>query len=273
MSSQISIPLIETNAVHETDVGTTEQCNNKMMTISDAVMELENRGFSCDISLDGSRAVGTLSSWRWLLLSKIDVVSFVQEVSETAKLTVETVEAELKRAKLHVDDRTLGVSCPPRGCMRGCMVIVVFLARGEDEIDPQVLSRIVSEPDKEFCVLTILAAQDGRGRSHYFEKKTPLWGKALWPEGRYWAGLLTGRPVDSTLPAFGGGIFYKILFSFSIVSFLAVMVFDLVFMPKNFSFLLLFYVMLVAIQHWKNIRARKAKNLQKNSGEIQWCEQ
>jgi len=268
------MPLVERETDHVTDVVVTKQCNNKIMTISDAAIELESRGFSCDVSSDKSRVVGILSPHcRWLMMARMDVFAFVQEVSVTTKLTVEKIEADLNQAKLYADDRTLGVGCPPQGISRAHMIIVVFLVKGEDEIDLDALSRIFALPDKEFCKVTLLAAQDGLGRSHYFEKTTPLWGKILWPEVRYWAGLLTGRRVDSALPVFGGSITWKIFFLVQSLFFLVSIVLLSVFSPDMLGFALLFCAILTSITQWRNIRARKGKNLQKNSGEIHWCEQ
>eukprot|EP00751_Fragilariopsis_kerguelensis_P047726 CAMPEP_0171045800 /NCGR_PEP_ID=MMETSP0736-20130129/49053_1 /TAXON_ID=186038 /ORGANISM="Fragilariopsis kerguelensis, Strain L26-C5" /LENGTH=99 /DNA_ID=CAMNT_0011496515 /DNA_START=227 /DNA_END=523 /DNA_ORIENTATION=- len=48
--------------------------------------------------------------------------------------------------------------------------------------------------------MTFLAAQDGQGRSYFMEGDTPMWGKVLFLELRYWAGLVTGRPTSSDHP-------------------------------------------------------------------------
>ena len=269
--------LIESQPAHETvKVATDDQCcsSNKAMTLSDAVLELESRGFSCDISSDKSRAVGFFTSFRWLMLARVDVFAFVQEVSESKKLTVEKIEADLKQARLYVDDRTLGVGCcPPQGLSRGNIAILVFLVKGEDDIDPNALSRIVAAPEKEFCKIGLLAAQDGRGRSHYFERTTPLWGKALFPEIRFWAGLLTGRQVDSMYSVFGRSVYWKILGLVYFMAVLASLVASLATSPKQTILFLLFCPVSFSIVHWRNIRARRGKNLQRHSGAVGWCEE
>jgi hypothetical protein len=69
-------------------------------------------------------------------------------------------------------------------------------------IDQDAMNRILQAPKHEWCAAVFLAAQDVIGKSYFLETTTPLWGRALYPELRYWAGLMTGRSVPESPPKF-----------------------------------------------------------------------
>ena len=71
-------------------------------------------------------------------------------------------------------------------------------------LDPETLAYIQQAPPKEWCKTTFIAVQDGNGLSQFMpEEPTPFWGRAFFPELRYWAGLFTGflpRPTPDLPP-------------------------------------------------------------------------
>jgi len=192
--------------------------NNKRMTLSDARTELERRGFSVIVEDEskhkqtssanpigtnpaasaGLLLVGVQSRWRWDLLAKVDVMVFVHQVNDKDYLTLDRLEADLEEVPSRVQDHFVE-GFPPQGFSRGTMILAVYLTN-QHNIDPAVVTRLVATPKKEWCTMTFLAAQDGQGRSYFMEGDTPMWGKVLFPELRYWAGLVTGRPTSSDHP-------------------------------------------------------------------------
>ena len=139
------------------------------------------------------------------------------------------------------------------------MILVVYLT-DQHNIDPAVVTRLVATPKKEWCTTTFLAAQDGQGRSYFMEGDTPMWGKVLFPEIRYWAGLVTGRPASSDHPPSMPHL--KCLNAISMILFL-IFCFT---MPKLivsllFVLFVLFTVMGVAatIQWYRNRRRRSIR--------------
>jgi cbb3-type cytochrome oxidase subunit 3 len=168
--------------------------NNKRMTLRDAKVELERQGLSCDYETD-RLLVGVLSECRWSVQGKMDVMVFVHQVDEGV-LTTERLVADRAALSDLIDDRYVG-GCPPFGAARAIQAIVVYYA---DTIDPAALAMIRHPPTSEWCRTTFLAAQDGAGSSYFIENKTPYWGSAFYPELRYRAGRLTGRPLDGPVP-------------------------------------------------------------------------
>jgi hypothetical protein len=168
--------------------------NNKRMTLRDAQEELERQGLSCDYETD-RLLVGVLSECRWTLCGKMDVMVFVHQADEGV-LTTERLVADRAALSDLIDDRYVG-GCPPFGAARAIQAIVVYYA---DTIDPAALAMIRHPPTSEWCRATFLAAQDGAGNSYFLENETPFWGSAFYPELRYRAGRLTGRPLDGPVP-------------------------------------------------------------------------
>lgn len=166
------------------------------MTLDDAHQELERQDMSCDFMTDHP-LVGDFSECRWEITGRMDVLVFVQQVP--GSLTLDRLLADLKDLPSWVEQRHVGGSCPPFGAARGRQVMLVYYA---ETITPEVVYEIVQRtPKKELCSTTFLAAQDAQGQSFYLaEDKTPFWGGGFYPELRYRAGKLTGRPINESQP-------------------------------------------------------------------------
>jgi hypothetical protein len=164
----------------------------RRMNLGDARSELELQGFQC---FGGDEEKGILTGRRSncrLTGSRFDLFVFVHRVTE---LNLEQVNKDLSNLPDRVEQYSFG-GLPPFGFGRGNMIFLIYLA---DSIDPAASSKIRQQPNMEWCSVTFLAAQDGHGQSLFYEG-TPTWGGALYPEVRYWAGLLTGRDVGSDGP-------------------------------------------------------------------------
>lgn len=168
--------------------------STKKMTLSEARAELEGRGFSC-VDETPNLLVGVRSECRWGMMAKMDVMVFVNRVE--GLLTVDRIESDLRRLPDLVQNHYVG-GCPPFGANRAIMVLQIYLT--DQQIESVALGKILSEPSNNWCSLNFLAAQDGEGKSHFYESSTPCWGRAHYPELRYWAGLLTGRDVPALPP-------------------------------------------------------------------------
>jgi hypothetical protein len=76
---------------------------------------------------------------------------------------------------------------------------MIFLIYYAYSMESAASAKIVqSIPRSKMASITFLAAQDGQGRSFFYEG-TPFYG-GQHPELRYWAGLLTGRDVGNDGP-------------------------------------------------------------------------
>ena len=273
---------METTATTTT---TTTIMNNKRMTLSDARTELERRGFSVIVEDEskhkqtssanpiginpaaaaGLLLVGVQSRWRWDLLAKVDVMVFVHQVNDGDYLTLDRLEADLEEVPSRVQDH-FAEEFPPHGFSRGIMILVVYLT-DQHNIDPAVVTRLVAKPKEEWCTTTFLAAQDGQGRSYFMEGDTPLWGndlipgKVLFPELRYWAGLVTGRPTSSDHPPSTPHLKYLNAF---LMIFLLIACFTMpkLIVPLLFAmFAVFFTVMGVATTiQWYRVRRRRSAN-------------
>lgn len=217
-SSECTVRVLFSNSTNPMEPTTTMPTTNKRMTLSDARTELERRGFSVIVEESNKQTssvnsnpssssaavaavellVGVQSRWRWDLMARVDVMVFVHQVNDGDALTLERLEADLEELPSRVQDHFVG-GFPPHGFSRATMILAVYLT-DQHIIDPAVLTRLTAHPKKEWCTTTFLAAQDGQGRSYFMEGDTPMWGKALFPELRYWAGLMTGRPTPSDHP-------------------------------------------------------------------------
>lgn len=174
---------------------------DKKMSLASARSEMQDLGF--DIVFDEETpssdmlpsstdvVVGVNSSCRSDMMAKMDVVLFVHHIKE-GNLTLARVEQDFQGVtdKPYLDDVWKG--CPPQGASRGRMIVLTYLV--DNRIDSDAMSRILAAPNKEWCQTRFLAAQDGTGKSYFFEG-SPAWGKALFPELRYYAGRMTGRQV------------------------------------------------------------------------------
>ena len=268
---------METTATTTT---TTTMMNNKRMTLSDARTELERRGFSVIVEDEskhkqtssaspnpaaaaGLLLVGVQSRWRWDLLAKVDVMVFVHQVNDGDYLTLDRLEADLEEVPSRVQDHFVE-GFPPHGFSRGTMILAVYLT-DQHNIDPAVVTRLVATPKKEWCTMTFLAAQDGQGRSYFMEGDTPMWGKALFPELRYWAGLVTGRPASSDHPP--SSPLLKYLNAFFMI-YLLILCFTMpkLIVPLLASFAVLFTVIGVAvtIHRRRSIRYQHAPTTEYN---------
>lgn len=171
---------------------------NKRMNLGDARGELEQQGFQCFSGDEGDEEeegilIGRRSNCRLGLGARFDLFFFVHRVTV---LNLDRVNEDLANLPDLVEQYSFG-GFPPFGFGRGNMIFLIYFA---DLIDQAALAKIVQEPKKEWCCVKVLAAQDGDGRSHFFESTTSLWGRALYPELHYWAGLLTGRQVGKDGP-------------------------------------------------------------------------
>jgi hypothetical protein len=166
---------------------------NKRFGIAEAGVELELRGCESFEDREEGSIVARRSRCSLGFMTRIDYYFFVRQVDH---LSLERINADLANLPDMVEQRGFG-GLPPFGVSRGNMIILVYLA---DSIDPSALAKITQVPKKEWCSCTFLAAQDGQGTSFFLEDTTPTWGFALFPQLRYWAGLLTGRPVGDRPP-------------------------------------------------------------------------
>jgi len=174
-----------------------------IMTLSDVRSNLEWRGFSCvskpspsSSSSDQTILVGVQSRFRWDMCATMDVMVFVHQL-RGHNLTSERIASDMRDLPMLVYEHYVG-GCPPFGLSRARLIVVAYLT--DRSIDSDALGRIMQVPKREWCSCTFLAAQDGEGRSYFLEGSAPMWGKALYPELRYWAGLVTGRPTAAELP-------------------------------------------------------------------------
>jgi len=267
---------------------TTTIMNNKRMTLSDARTELERRGFSVIVedkskykqtssanpnpaaaASAGLLLVGVQSRWRWDLLAKVDVMVFINQVNDGDYLTLDRLEVDLEELPSRVQDHFVE-GFPPHGFSRGTMILVVYLT-DQHNINPAVVTRLVAAPKKEWCTTTFLAAQDGQGRSYFMEGDTPMWGKFLFPELRYWAGLVTGRPASSDHPP--STPLLKCLNAFSMI-FLLIACFTMpkLIVPLFASFAVLFTVMGVAATiQWYRVRRRRSIRYQAANEALMTC--
>lgn len=237
--------------------------NNKLMTLNDARQELERQGMSCEFMTD-HMLVGVLSECRWELTGKMDVLVFVQRVP--GPLTLDRLMADLQLVPSWVAQRQfVGGRCPPFGFAHARQVMLVYYA---ETIDREAMYEIVQRtPAREWCTATFLAAQDAQGESYYLaDDKTPYWGSAFYPELRYRAGKLTGRPIDELQPPglrcwlkFANifAIIYLIIMSFFMPRFLLVVV----------GILILHCLIAVFVQWFKNRKHISARLLQAEQGE------
>lgn len=178
----------------------------RKMTLSEAREELERHGFKIvvdehtlsynDYCVPSDTVIGVHSSCRWSMLAKIDVIVVVHEVPD---LTLHRIETDLENLGNHpyLDDVEAG--CPPQGVSRARLTILSYLVTS-NHIDEDAMNRILRAPDHKWCAAVFLAAQDANGTSYFLETTTPMWGRALYAELRYWAGLVSGRPVPESPP-------------------------------------------------------------------------
>lgn len=141
------------------------------------------------------------SKCRWTIQARFDVMVFVQALPQNDDLTQARIAQDLDQLPHRIDQLYPG-GCPPFGFARGRLVILVYLLDA-GMVEHGALQRIMAPPAKQWCATTFLAAQDGNGESYFYDEKdgTPFWGRALFPEMRYWAGLLTGRSVPKDPPS------------------------------------------------------------------------
>ena len=102
----------------------------KKMTLSDAREELERQGFkivvdeySPSVDVPSDVVVGILSSCRWDMLAKVDVVVVVHQVTDLTLRRIETDLADLPNQP-YLDDSIAAGSCPPQGVSRVKMTIL-----------------------------------------------------------------------------------------------------------------------------------------------------
>jgi len=180
------------------------------MSLEQVRTDLELKGFRCSPVIEGDphEMVGILSECRWYMMGRMDVMIFVEELPDKATLTLDRIQQDMQKLPDLVQQHYLG-GCPPFGAARARMVLKVYLlasnttSSGDNEngleesaIEPAALQRIVAaSPPSEWCSVTMLAAQDRNGASYFYETSTPFWGRAFYPELRYWLSLVTGRDV------------------------------------------------------------------------------
>lgn len=184
------------------------------LSLLDVQKKLEQRNFRCIENSGIFSLIGVLSECRWNYGGvKFDILIFVNQIK--GDLTMEKIEHDLRALPEAVLDQQID-GCPPFGFHRGRMILLVYLLSDDQgEIKQQALDRILSAPAKEWSSVTFVAAQDGAGKSCFFESYTPFWGKLLYPELRYWASLVTGRTVSDQLPT--SGKFWATILCFSLI--------------------------------------------------------
>lgn len=170
---------------------------NNRMSLAQARDELERHGFQCferDRSVIGRRS--NLAP-AYAFMTRFDTFVVAHQVDN---LSLERVTADIAKRATIEKEYDFG-RFPQFRSSRGRSFIVVYYA---DSIDPEALARITQEPKIEWCCSSFLAAQDGGGRSFFLEDTTPYrgWAKnSIYPERRYWAGMLMGRTVGERPPA------------------------------------------------------------------------
>jgi hypothetical protein len=192
-------------------------CDNKKMTLSDARLELEQRGFKIVVDPNGDDYTSavvvengdgnnynnsdTLVGYHSQCVSycsyKVDTMIFVFQIKKGESLTLNRINYDLDnyvaQKQNDIYDNMIGLSntCPPQGFSRARMVIAIYYA---DMIDNDAMDKIFATPTRQWCGNTFLAVQNTTtGSSSFMENTTPIWGRVFYPEIRYWAGLLTGR--------------------------------------------------------------------------------
>jgi hypothetical protein len=170
---------------------------NQMMTLAAAQRELERLGYSVtplsDLEEEASGIVAVLSQWRWILMNRVYVTVFVTELPV---LTMGKLSMDLEALPDRLEAHTVG-GCPPPGCNTLSMAVLVYLTKST--VEQEALTTILTTPKKEWGHVTFLAAQDGKGTSHYMDGWAPLWFGEFYPELRHLAGQLTGRPLPENL--------------------------------------------------------------------------
>ena len=171
------------------------------MTLAQAHSALEQRGFVVHKD-DASSLSAVRSDCLWEFMARFEIMTFVHALGPGQNLTLARMQHDLTQLSQRIE-RLYPGGCPPFGFGRGRQVIIVYLLEknGGGEIEPNALDRIYATPDRQWCAHTFLAAQDADGASYLMEERdTPLWGRALYPTSRYYAGLLTGRAVADEQP-------------------------------------------------------------------------
>ena len=163
------------------------------MRLEDAKDLLEHRGFDV-VEETPSIVVGYKSECRCYLHSKFDTMILVHRVPVHQTLNLDRIHGDLQQIPTKIQEHYVG-GCPPFGFARARLIIVVYLVEGS--IDPAAVYRLTKvAPESQFCQAVFLAAQDGEGNPYFLnEGRTPFWGRALYPELRYWAALFTGGQV------------------------------------------------------------------------------
>ena len=165
----------------------------KKMTLADVRLEMERLEFRiifdeeiCSTHFSSSGVVvGLKSTCHWGSTSKTDMILVVHHIRDE-NLTYYQVEHDLQGLLDQPYFDEVGMGCPPQGAGRGRLIILTYLV--DHQIDAAAIGRIVAPPNKEWCQVKFLAAQDGAGKSYFFREEP------FYPQLRYYAGRMTGHP-------------------------------------------------------------------------------
>jgi hypothetical protein len=276
---------------------TDASCNNKKMNLTDAKIELERRGFKIAVDPNnnhnddvvvtyenGTNNYGyqygkdTLVAFNTQCVSlcsyRKDLMIFIFQLKTGESLTLNHIKDDLenfvkpKGEEIYLESIGLNNTFPPQGFSRARISIVIYYAT---TVDADAMEYIWSIPSKKWCQGCLLAVQDvTTGSSSFMENTTPLWGKAFYPEMRYWAGLLTGRmprPIPDTPPkGLQEGVMVDIVY--------ILLILEIVYLWYTFGFWMIVITLaplgiffLVAIIIWLNHRREYLSSTRSNHGQ------
>ena len=174
----------------------------ELMTLSRARIELENRNFTT--LLDNDKTLVCLKTdCRWIFCAKLDVLVVVNDIRATGEGTLDLARilADVTNVT-HDYDAKMDVGCPPHGFGHGRMIIVAYLC---NEVEAPAAHHIQEvAPVKQWCSATLVTALGDSGHSPFVlrDERTPYWGRALFPELRFWAKLVTGQTNEQGPPSY-----------------------------------------------------------------------
>jgi hypothetical protein len=173
----------------------------ELMTLGRARIELENRNFATLLDNDDT-LVCLKTDCRWTHMAKIDVLVVVNDIRATGEGTLELDRILADVANFGRDyDAKMDVGCPPHGASRGRMIIVAYLCKEVESAAAHHIQEVA--PAKQWCSVTFVTAQDASGHSFVLhDEHTAYWGRAMFPEIRFWAKLVTGQTNEQGPPSY-----------------------------------------------------------------------
>lgn len=127
-------------------------------------------------------------------MAKFDVLVVVNDICSMGEGTLNLDRILVDIANVNRDyDAKMDVGCPPHGFSRGWMIIVAYLCNKVEDPAAHHIQEVA--PVKQWCSMTLVMALGDSGHSLFglCNEHTPYWGRALYPELRFWAKLVTGQ--------------------------------------------------------------------------------